>query len=234
MRILYLTDLHFMKDENSLQDALNLVKKLRPSILLLGGDYDSLDLAHTFLSEVSKYCSTIITVLGNNDHFDASDLISEVPNVYVLDGHVVEISNLAIGGICRNISHKPKQFKKTLRQYLEHGHRLAKYRIDILLIHETPLEIAGIAKRLGIIESFDPEIASTVSNTIRLVKPRLVLTGHLHTNYLTSQIEETIVVLTCWLHRTYIEAEVNNGAIRLWIRKYTNNNRLIHHIELTV
>jgi len=222
MKILFLTDLHFSQDPLSYNEALMLVSQERPDVLLLGGDFDNRELAEKFLNEAVRWCSLVLYILGNNDEFD----FLNVRHAEHLDADVIvklrDDACVAFCGISRNIALSEKPFRKLSWMYLYDANRISSlifrsrkmFDLTILMIHEVPRELAEVAKQRGIIQAFNEKIVNTVTEAVKTVLPDIVLTGHLHAEYLVAEGEydgkKVTYILTCWTkYRTYAEINVD-------------------------
>ena len=236
LKLLFLTDLHFETDTASLEDAVSLVKEKRPNVLILGGDYESLDKLLEFLQHVDGYVDEAVGILGNNDEYDFTDIekravklteegrircsIYRSPHgghvmlhfghteaVFMDNGVYYPVSDgeklVEIYVISRNIGVARRKHRKTMEEYaglaesLANMKRLRKYRI--LVIHEVPLTLCQLIKQEKPDFQFFEPIAWLVEDTVRKIKPDMLLHGHLHMKpYSIYRIDNTLCVHAVW------------------------------------
>lgn len=239
IKILHITDPHFVTDRESFRDLENLFKALAEQekeidIILFGGDYEDPETFETTveLAEALLNPSLVAYILGNNDLFEK---VSKTDAVYI-DADVKvfrkDDTELVIAGISRNVAFKPRQYKRTISQYeqvvrhIRNKLTLLGKKLHVLLIHDVPLEIAEQAVKQGHIDRYNTTIVSTVSRAIRILNPTIVYTGHLHAPHIHAKNNTTHIYLTCWTqHRTLTLTRIDTRTktAKIQILRHTNN-----------
>ncbi len=200
MKILFISDLHYeLKyhkgvDESKAWDWLiNLIDTHKPSLILSAGDWGSAITIDDFLELTAKV--PVLTIYGNHENLDVLTNVFNVKlnrPILIRDGEVVNFNGIKISGIngIVNLSGKPKARvpRKKPEEYLRVAMRIPK-NIDILILHEVP----NLQEYKGkITYSVGAEVAY---EAIMLIKPRIVLNGHLHISHYTATRIDSILYL---------------------------------------
>lgn len=234
-RILFVSDVHAEEDEQNLRELVNLLDKLDPDMLILGGDIGRLE--HLlYLLEIWHRRSPVkplLYILGNNDDYDFTAGPWLTVSVHMLDlgphCHLTKSLlgyNLVACGISRNIGLKPSPRRNTPDEYLSRARTLGEMissirgsvspALVLLVIHEVPTEICEIAVKQGVIRSFNKKISETVSKAIEIIDPDLVLHGHLHAELLHAVRGRTHIVCTAWSpHRAFVLLELEKSFMKV-------------------
>lgn len=83
-------------------------------------------------------------VAGNHDTFWTADAAREMAEfrreerVHLLDGHVVELDGLRIGGLAGIVGNPRRAFRREERAYLDAMDALLRQDLDVLVLHEGP------------------------------------------------------------------------------------------------
>ncbi len=188
MKILVISDLHYdnrvfrgVDESKAWEWLLSIVDYHKPDLLLSCGDWGlavNLDEFYELLNKV-----IVLTIYGNHENMYVLEPLYNVRSheylpVLMRDGEIYRFGDLKISGINGIISVKKKVRKgvprKTPQEFMEIAEKLKGKGIDILLIHETPFlpELFPFMRNT---------IASrTVLKAIEIVKPRIVVNGHMH------------------------------------------------------
>ena len=240
MRALYLSDLHFKEDPKSYVDAVDLVKSRSPDILLLGGDYEDLDMFKMFLREAQKHVDAIILILGNNDPFTIKD-VQISSRVIALDCDAVWLPkyDILILGISRNVALRPRPYRRTLSDYIACAKKLGSYSHlpfswKVLLVHEVPTEIAEEAVKRRQIVKFQELICGTASDAVHIIDPDVVFVGHLHAGHMIVRKEgRPLFVLATWtIFRCYVECTFEKNFAEIVVRKYPSEEEVVEQVKI--
>ena len=186
IKVMVISDLHYDKriykgvdQSRAWEWLISIVDYHKPDLLLSCGDWGSAVNLEEFYELLRK--TIVLTIYGNhenmNELINLRNVKSSLP-VLMEDGRIYEVNNLKIAGINGIISKKRRTKKgvprRTVEEYLEVARELKGENIDILLIHETPY-----------LPQLFPFMAKdfrslTILEAIRIVKPRLVINGHMH------------------------------------------------------
>lgn len=101
--------------------------------------------------------------------------------VLMEDGKIYELFGLRIAGISGIINERRRIKKgvprKSPEEYLNIAKRLLGRSIDVLLIHEVPY-LPDLFKNIK-----DSVLSKTTSRTVELIKPKIVVNGHMHEGF---------------------------------------------------
>lgn len=143
----------------------------RPQLDRRGGTGDVRDVWRAF----AKNCKWIVGVAGNHDCFGEKPSLPDFknfcqePRIHFLDGEVVELDGLRIGGLSGIIGPPRKPFRRTEECYVDELTRLAAKAPDIVVLHDGPdIPIANLRG--------SPSIRIALEQT----RPFLVIRGHAH------------------------------------------------------
>ena len=245
MKLLFLTDPHFEKDSDSYSQAIELIEDEKPDILLLGGDYGNINTFTNFLNEAAKHVNKIFFILGNNDEFEPSQIPESPHNTTYVDGNVEVVGEVAVCGISRNVSFRPRPYRRTIREFLSIAREVAgkvaslpeEVWVRVLMLHDVSREILEAFQTMGKIQAFNPAIADAVSKAIRLVQPNIVLMGHLHAKahmliLVTGNGHRIVETVSTWhKYRTYITIQVQSNKLLIEIKDI--NKETLYKTEQT-
>ena len=189
LRILFVSDLHYTRREAELGQGewlLNLLDEIKPELLLSAGDWDELA-DEKFLNELVQKVP-VLTIYGNHENMDALRAVKNplFENVDILlpDYTPFQFKGLKIVGVSGIWSGKRRsrrgvprkkgtEFIDLAREFYE-KYAPKEFDIDILLMHDVPN-----------IPEYEEKIimhggTEMVREVIELLKPKLVLNGHIH------------------------------------------------------
>jgi len=188
MKVLIISDLHYDKrifrgvDESKAWSWLvEVVDYHKPGLLLSCGDWGTAISFEEFYALLKKVI--VLTIYGNHENMDVLTKLYNVKTneylpVLMEDARIYEYAGLRIAGINGIIAKKKKTKKgvprKTPDEFLEYTQKLADKDIDILLLHETHYlpELFPFMR--------DDFASRTALEAVKIVKPRLVINGHMH------------------------------------------------------
>ncbi len=168
MRLLMVSDLHCEKNPDVFEWLQELLNETRPDYLIVAGDWGECSSYPQLLPK-----DQVITVYGNHDN------VFELRNKFtLLDGDVVDLGGLRVGGISGIISPKGTPTKtgiprKRPSEYVMVANRI-KGKTDLMVIHEAPYipEVFGrMWKSAGSLAAL---------KAVNVVKPKILFVGHLH------------------------------------------------------
>ncbi len=229
VKVLVISDLHYEKriykgvdQSRTWEWLLSIVDYHRPDLLLSCGDWGH-DISYEEYYELLKR-TLVYSIYGNHENMDVltelRNIKSSLP-VLMEDGRIYELQGLRIAGISGIIAKKRKTKKgvprRTPEEFLETARKLEGKEIDVLLIHETP---------------YLPQLFSfmakdfrglTVLEAIRIVKPRLVINGHMHSGcYKVASLSwstKYIYISSDQKERCYLVLNTMNGNILVEVWK---------------
>lgn len=163
-----ISDLHCEKNPNAFEWLKHIIEDTSPDLLFAAGDWGECKEYPQILPK-----ERVITVYGNHDN------VTELREKFtLLDGDVVEINGIRVGGVSGIISPKGTPTKtgvprKTPGQFLIKASKI-KDATDIMIMHETPYipEVFGRMWRSA--------GSLTALKALSLVKPKMLLVGHMH------------------------------------------------------
>ena len=130
----------------------------RTGIILAGDFYSRLDRRGGYgdvrgvWRAFSRSARWVAGVAGNHDLFSAMPSLPEMQAfletepVHFLDGDLLELGGLRIGGISGIVGNPRKPFRRTEASYLEALDRLLRAGLDLLVLHDGP-DVAGTGLR---------------------------------------------------------------------------------------
>jgi Icc-related predicted phosphoesterase len=166
--------------------------------------------------------TAVLSIYGNHENMDVLTNLYNVKadNLPVLmeDGEVYEISGLRIASINGIIAGKRKVKggvpRRVVEEFLEIAKRLEGKNVDILLIHETPYLPSLFTFMAQDFRSL------TVLEVIRIVKPRLVINGHMHSGgckvYDFEFGTRYIYIDSSQKERHYLVLDTGNMRLEVW------------------
>jgi len=188
VKVMIISDLHYDRrifhgvDESKAWGWLmDVVNYHRPDILLSCGDWGTAINQEEFY-ELLKVV-VVLTIYGNHEDMSVlSSLYNVRGNEYLPilmeDGKIYEFKGLRIAGISGIIAKKRKIKKgvprRTPEEFLEAAKKLMSKDVDVLLIHETPY-LPNLFPFMR-----DSIGSRTALEVIKIIKPRLVINGHMH------------------------------------------------------
>ncbi len=182
IRILMISDLHFSREDVSESLAFKWLEEIvshhSPDVLLSCGDWGEDCSIENFNSILAL--TRIYSIYGNHDNLPALRALRNADGTSVLlEDKVVNINGLRIAGICGIIAERRRMKKgvprKRPEEYVEAAMKIARRGgVDILLIHETP-PFSEYRRVMHFRESLQ-----AVVEAIEIIRPKLVLNGHLH------------------------------------------------------
>ena len=139
--------------------------------LVAAGDWGFCD--EEFFKKVSEKVS-VYTIYGNNDIIDRLEKYFHL----IKDGEIIEIEGIKISGINGIVSPKGTPNNKGVprkrpEEFIEVARSL-QGKVDLLVLHETPYIPTFFGKMWRSVGTL------TALEALRIVKPRVVLVGHLH------------------------------------------------------
>jgi len=160
---------------------LSIVDYHKPDYLLSCGDWGSAINEEEFYELLRRVI--VLTIYGNHEDMDVLTRLYNVRTneylpVLMEDAKIYELNGLKIAGVNGIIAKKRKTKKgvprRTPEEFLEVAEKLKGKDIDVLLMHETPYlpELFPFMAR-----DFRSETALEI---VRIIKPRLVINGHMH------------------------------------------------------
>ncbi len=188
MKALIISDLHYDKrifrgiDESKAWSWLvEIVDYHKPDLLLSCGDW-GLAINHEEFYELLKR-TTVLTIYGNHENLEVLKSLYNVRcdkylPVLMEDGKVYAFEGLKIAGISGIIAEKKKVRRgvprRTPNEYVGYAEKLRGKSIDTLLIHEAPYlpELFPFMR--------DSISSRTTLRAIEIVKPKIVVNGHMH------------------------------------------------------
>ncbi len=223
-----ISDLHYNRrvfkgiDESRAWEwLLALVDYHKPGLLISLGDWGE-DINSEEFYELLRRVRTW-SLYGNHENLE---LLKQLYNVEVSryervlfeDGEIREFNRIKFGAINGIVAMKKKVKKgvprKTPEEYLEAARKLAN-KIDVLLLHESPK--LPIEEYEFIIDDYRTE---TTARAVEIVKPKLILCGHLHMSpYTVHQLNaDTLYVRidSSQAHRTYAILHISNKKLEVW------------------
>ena len=191
MRVLIISDLHYdhkicksVDESKAWSWLMSIVDHHKPDLLLSCGDWGTAITHEKFYDLLGK--CVVLTIYGNHENVNVLKSLYNVKTnehlpVLMKDGEIYEFDGLKIAGINGIISERKKSRKgvprKRPEEYLKVGNTLANKNIDILLIHEVPY-------LPSIFDNVRDSISSQIAlKTIKLIKPRVVINGHMHVGF---------------------------------------------------
>ncbi len=162
------SDLHCEKNPKVFEWLQNLIDEMKSDYLVVAGDWGECD---TYPQILPK--ERVITVYGNHDN------IAELRKRFtLLDGEVVNLDGLRVGGISGIISPKGTPTRtgiprKRPSEYIMVANRI-KGKTDLMIIHEAPY----IPEVFGRMWRSAGSLAAL--KAVNIVKPKILLVGHLH------------------------------------------------------
>ncbi|MDK2791104.1 MAG: hypothetical protein PWP15_1624 [Methanothermococcus sp.] len=202
MRILFISDLHTTMIENAQFEWLNqIIIETRPDLLLSAGDWDE-GLTRNSIQPILEKIP-LLTIFGNHENMQELTQIiapSLGRSALLQDFEVVEVCGLKICGVNGIYSEKrlmkkgvPRQrgdsFIIKARNFLEET-QTSLYSIDFFLCHETPELPVYSSNELECFKFRISKGSKLIMDTINLIKPKIVLNGHLHfTEYTLTRMD---------------------------------------------
>ncbi len=185
MRVLAVSDVHYefkvyrgVDESVAWRWLLEVVDRHAPDLLVSAGDWGEA-LGPRELEELLDRV-VVLTIYGNHDPVDLlRDYRNKASSLPVLlrDGIPVNYRGVVVAGIngITSMSGRPKRGvpRKRPEEYLLAARMLAGRRVDVLLMHEVPA-LRGLYPRLRVGRG---QVAAL--EAIRIVKPRVVVNGHL-------------------------------------------------------
>jgi len=163
--VLTVSDVHCEEGQKNVDNFVKAVSEHAPDVILGLGDWGDCK-SYNFLK------GNVITIYGNHDNIEELSKRSKL-----VDGEVVELDRLKIGGISGIVSLRGTPTKsgtprKKPEEFLEKAQNIGS--ADVLLLHEAPYlpEVFGRMWR-----SVGPLTALTALN---IIKPKVLMVGHLH------------------------------------------------------
>ena len=228
MKIMVISDLHYEKrvfkgvDESRAWDwLLSIVDYHKPNLLLSCGDWGASISEAEFYELLKK--TIVLTIYGNHENMDVLVKLHNIRTsnylpVLMEDSKVYEFGGLRIAGINGIIAKKKKVRKgvprKTSDEFLEYAGKLAGKDVDVLLLHETPYlpELFPFMK--------DDFASRTALEAVKIVKPRLVINGHMHSgSYKTYEFPwraRYIYISSDQKERHYLILHTGNMHVEVW------------------
>ncbi len=172
MRALFISDLHCEDDERQWDWLFNIVEKEEPQILLSAGDWGHCKYRlHEILPKVKIY-----TIYGNHDDVEYLANLRNVDGSKVLlDAEKVKLNKYILGGISGIVSLKRRVKDGVPRnmpeEFVEKARKLGH--VDFLLMHESPYipSLFKVWRSVGPLKALE---------ALRIIKPIVLLQGHLH------------------------------------------------------
>lgn len=202
VKILFISDLHETGENNHEQVKwlYGIVKRIKPDIVLSSGDWD-VGISSEVLWPILKI-TPLLTIFGNHENMEElRKLYSPVLNRPVLlsDFEVIKFGDLVISGVNGIYSKKRLSKKGVPRQQGDSFVRKAKkfvektkvppHFIDVFLCHETPELPVYIERKAEHLKFRMFEGSKLILDVINMIKPKLVLNGHLHfSSYTLSEL----------------------------------------------
>ncbi len=200
---------------------LSIVDYHKPDYLLSCGDWGSAINEAEFYELLKK--TTVLTIYGNHENMDVLTKLYNVKTsnylpVLMEDAKIYELNGLKIAGVNGIIAKKRKTKKgvprRTPEEFLEVAEKLKGKDIDVLLMHETPHlpELFPFMAR-----DFRSETALEI---VRIIKPRLVVNGHMHSGGYKTHIfpwgTRYIYIDSSQASRHYIILRTERMRIEIW------------------
>jgi len=219
LKILFISDLHYEKkgvEVEAWQWLLSIVNRHKPDILLSAGDWGTAVSIEEFEELLEK--TLVYSIYGNHDNLKVLSALQNINKTKVLiaDGRIAEVYGLKVSGINGIIALRRKSRKGVPRKrpedFINIAYSLAKSRVDILLLHET----VPLAEYRGLIRF--PRYLSVVIDVIRVVRPVLVLNGHLHLDhgYTFSAVDNSAYLRVDSSQQSLHYALLKDSCIEVW------------------
>ena len=117
----------------------------------------------------SKVAPHVIGVMGNHDELEAPDSLP--PNVQVLDGQVVIVSGLSVGGVSGIVGDSHRHQRRAVRSFVNLMEDVIAQQPSLLLLHQGPED--PVRQRLG-----DPDVSHCLAQNFA----GLTVFGHTYWN----------------------------------------------------
>ncbi|AEM38583.1 metallophosphoesterase [Pyrolobus fumarii 1A] len=213
MKILFISDLHCeakvfrgVYEGYACEWLLSIIDGVKPDALISAGDWGSL-VSFNFFQELRRRVPVVLSVYGNHERMDV--LLKS--GVLMEEGRVHELNGLRIGGIHGIVSPKGGVKKgvprRTPSEFLSVARRLAG-KLDILVMHEVPYlpeAYPDVRRDIGPL---------TALKAIEIVRPRLVLGGHMHRGcYTIHEVTRNVLYLrvdSSMAERCYVVLEADS------------------------
>ncbi len=228
MKVMIISDLHYDKkvfhgidESRAWKWLLSIVDYHRPDLLISLGDWGEAINEVEFYELLKKV--RVWSLYGNHENMNVlrkmyNILTDSYEPILMNDGEIREFNGIRFGGINGIIAFRRRERKGVPRKRPEEFVEIAKKlsgRVDVLLLHDSPWiplpEYKGIT---------NDERTRAVEEAINVVKPRLVLCGHLHVSPYTIYRYDFstlyIRVDSSQKHRCYAILCTNNMEIEIW------------------
>ena len=191
-RILFISDIHYTpyhSEEDQGEWLLSLIDSIHPDVLISAGDWDELADAE-FFNEITRRVP-LLTVYGNHENMEALKTVTNplLDNINILleDYEIMDLKErfgfniVGVSGIWsgrrnsrRGVPRKKgDKFIRLAREFYER-YRPEPFQIDILLMHDVP-DIPAYSENIVLHGG-----TLQVREVIYLLKPKIVLNGHVH------------------------------------------------------
>ena len=187
MRVLFISDLHCEDSEDQWDWLFEIIDREGAEVVLSAGDWGHCRYRlHEILGKVKVY-----TIYGNHDDVRYLASLRNVDGSKVLlDADWVVVGGLIVGGISGIIALKRRIKDGVPRvlpeEFIEKAKRLGY--ADILLLHEAPYipSLFKVWRSVGSLKALE---------ALRMIKPRILLQGHLHQGPVRIGVFEGITIV---------------------------------------
>jgi Icc-related predicted phosphoesterase len=249
MKILAVSDAHDISGFNNIVD---MIDKVNPDLLLSCGDWGSLrkdvrhptEIGNMVESQIVQQFVPILwkvpmfTLYGNHDELNVIEKITnehkdkyQFTKCLLPDIEPMVFEGLKILGISGNYAwrkrfpwHKSFYELDSLATMLEMSDKLRNHLMGthIFMSHECPDAIESIAK-YG---------QPTLTKIIKLIKPKVAISGHVHRLTLEIHDEISYINLGMALHGDYATIDTDTWAVSVDRLQDSHDVRLVEHIDV--
>jgi len=228
VKVPIISDLHYdrrvfrgVDESRAWEWLLSIVDYHKPDLLLSCGDWGTAISFDEFYELLKK--TIVLTIYGNHENMNVLTKMYNIKvdiylSVLMEDSRVYGIGGLRVAGINGIIAKKRKTKKgvprKTPEEFLEAAEKLKNKNVDVLLMHETPY-----------LPELFPFMAKdfrslTTLEAIRIVKPKLVVNGHMHSGCFKTHTfpwdTRYIYISSDQREKCYLVLNTDNMKLEVW------------------
>lgn len=248
MRIMFISDLHATRPtDEQFRWLYNNAKMIKPDLILSAGDWDVGLTKKSLRPIIEKW--PLLTIYGNHENMpELTRITHSLLNrpILINDFEVINYNDTLISGVNGIYSEKknikkgvPRQkgnsFIRKAQKFIQE-YKPQPLQIDYFLCHETPQLPVYIKQQAEHLRFRMFKGSQLILQVINMVKPKIVLNGHLHfTGYTITELDYGgyyIRVDSSRKHRTFavIDQENNEYSIKIYEEGWDN---IIDHDSYT-